>query len=518
MPSSHTHKNSVFSPALTWIGVLILGAGLTHSVAPGAAAFPAGVSSATTVFSSFNANQGVFTGGLRRDFTTGIEGFGRGAVSALGSLALERTLGEDENRRDEYQGSADSETVNQGGISTWQNTGMFFPRHDQTLLLTNTVGLSGDTATWSTRVESLVAGSMTNNRIVWDARLATGFVPVYTTLAGGVVLVSDSSGAHPTLAMKATSTAGELIWGGPGGVANPLTNGTLTPTVYVHSVESADFTISVVVTLVDHDPCSTATALDLAGQVAGVVGSTSETLTSCLVASTWSAPAGETTTLGLALLAPARELSSDQTRVLQVAGLPDGAQATEISGPHSALAFDLDVQDTVEPGNYQLSLLLITATTIGGVESVSEPFTATTDLTITPIAVPEPVVEPEPPAAVEQEETSDAETPEPPRATRVVSTPPVAENLAPETLERLTVPAPETTEPLLSPVIPDSRPSPDIPSEPYLGPIPLPFEKGVVTPPPPVVASTLLGATMVGALALGSLFAWLKRRRNRTRE
>jgi hypothetical protein len=71
--------------------------------------------------------------------------------------------------------------------------------------------------------------------------------------------------------MKATSTAGELVWGGPGGYLNPLTNGTLTPTAYVHSVESADFTISVVVTLIDHDPCSTGAALELAGQVAGVV-------------------------------------------------------------------------------------------------------------------------------------------------------------------------------------------------------------------------------------------------------
>lgn len=521
MPSSHTRTNTVFPPALTWIGVLILGSGLTHLVAPSATASSAGVSSATTVFQSFDGDQGVFTGGQRRDGATGINGFGQGAFSQLGSLAMERSLGVDENRRDEYLGFASSAEVNQGGTSTWQNTGMFFPRHDQTLLLTNTVGLSGDTTTWSTQVESLVAGSMTNNRIVWDARLAPSFVPEYTTQQGGVVLVSDSSGNHPTLAMKATSTAGELVWGGPGGYLNPLTNGTLTPTAYVHSVESADFTISVVVTLIDHDPCSTGAALDLAGQVAGVVASTSPALTSCLAPGSWSAPAGEKTTLGLTLLAPAQELSSDQTRVLHVEGLPDGASldATTLSGPLSSLSFDLDVSDTTEAGNYELSVLLLTATTIGGVESLSSPFTSVAQLTVTPLVVPEPVAEDEPPVVVESEEPGEPEPSGPPPATRPLNaSPPPAENPVPEALQRVRLPEPETREPLLAPVIPVPSTTPDSSSKPYLGPVPRPFEQGIPTPPEPVAAGTLLGVTMAGALALGSLFAWLRRRRNQTRE
>lgn len=521
MPSSHTRKNPVFPPALTWIGVLILGSGLTHSVVPSALASSAGISSATTVFSSFNADQGVFSGGQRRDFTSGLEGFGQGAFSALGSLAMERTLGEDENRRDEYLGSASSATVNQGGVSTWQNTGMFFPRHDQTLLLTNTVGLSGDTTTWSTRVESLIPGSMTNNRIVWDTRLAASFVPQYSTLAGGVVLVSDSSGTHPTVAMKATSTAGELVWGGPGGYLNPLTPGTLTPTVYVHSVDSVDFTISVVVTLVDHDPCSTSAALTLAGQVAGVVGSTSPTLSSCLAASTWSAPAGETTNLGLTLLAPAREIASGQTRVLQVEGLPAGARidATALSGANSSVSFDLDVSVATEPGNYELSLVLLTATSIGGVESFSEPLTSRSHLTISPLVVPEPAGEEEPPLVVEPAKPEEQETPgTPPPARSHSAPPPLAENPVPKALERVLLPKPETTEPLLSPVIPEPKTTPDSSPQPYLEPVPQPIDSDIVSPPPPVAASTLLGVTMAGMLGLGSLFAWLRRRRNRARE
>lgn len=507
MPSSHTHTHRVFPPALTWIGVLILGSGLSHSVAPSALASTPGVSSATTSFLAFDTKEGVFVGGQRRDFPTGVQGFGQGAFSSLGSLAMERGVSVEDNQRDEYVGSATSIGPNPGGISSWQNTGMFFPQHDQTLLLTNTVGLNGDTTTWSTRIESLLSGSMTNNRIVWDARLAESFVPVYTTQAGGVLLVSDSSGTHPTVAIKATSTAGDLVWGGPGGFLTPLTNGSRTPTVYVHSVSSLDFTLSVVVTLIDHDPCSATVALTLAGSVAGVVGSTSETLTSCLGAPAWSASAGATSTLGLALLPPARELSSNQIRVLEIWGLPDGATAEEISGTNASLSFALEVSDTTEPGSYPVSLLLRTVTTIGGVKSFSEPFTSSGNLTITPVVIPEP-------EAVEDRE---AEISAPPPATRSSgssATPSVTsrEEAVPKALKPVKLPEADAIEPLLSPVIPlsDSAPEPDP------EPVPKASEPSVVEPPTPAAASALLGVTMVGALALGTLFAMLKRRRNRS--
>jgi hypothetical protein len=333
---------------------------------------------------------------------------------------------------------------------------------------------------------------MNDNRIVWDARLPESFVPVYTTQAGGVVLVSDSSGMHPTVAMKATSTAGELVWGGPGGFLTPLTNGSRTPTVYVHSVSSLDFTLSVVVTLIDHDPCSAPAALTLADSVAGVVGSTSPTLTSCLGAPAWTAPAGKTSTLGLVLLPPARELSSNQTRVLEVDGLPGGTTAQEISGTNASLNFALEVSDTAEPGTYPVSLLLRTATTIGGVKSFSEPFTSAGTLVITPVVIPVP----------KGVGGGDPEI--------VVS----SKDDAPAALKRPKSPEPETLEPLLSPLIPLS----DSPLEPSLEPVPKPSEKSVVEAPTPVAASALLGVSMVGALALGSLFAMIKRRRNRSSE
>lgn len=502
---------------MTWLGVLILGSALAHSVVPSAVASTTGVSSATTSFSSIDGNQGIFTGGHRRDFTTGIQGFGQGVFRTVGSLALERTLGEDEIQRDEYQGSASSVAVNQGGSSTWHNIGMFFPRQDQTLLLSNTVGLTGDTATWSTRVESLLSGSMDNNRIVWEARLAESFVPVYTTQAGGVVLVSDSSGTHPALVMKATSTAGELIWGGSGGFSNPLTPGSRTPTVYVHSVQSADFTISVVVTLLDHDPCSTAAALTLAGQVAGVVGSTSPTITSCLGAATWTASAGETTTLSLSLGAPARELSGTQTRVLQIGGLPHGATSATISGTNSSLVFDLDVSDTTELGGYELSVVLLTATSVGGVEIRSEPFTSAAHLTITAIGMQGPVEDPV--GVVSEDDTGGREVSNPPLAPSANSPAPspTVTSEAPATREGLrgvTFGEGAGVEPLLTPVIP----LPTTPPETSFGPVPRPFEKSVVVPPTPALAGTLLGASMAGALALGSVVALLRRRRSQARE
>ena len=539
MSTTHTTHRATFSSLTTWIGVLILGSALLHSGASAGQAAQPGVSSATTTFSSFDAAQGVFTGGERRDFVTGLSGFGAPSFSAVGSLAMERTLSGNEIRRDEYVGSADSQSVNPGGTSSWTNSGMFFPRHDQTLLLTNSVGLTGDTATWATRVQSLISGSMNNNRIVWDARLADTFEPVYTSHAGGVLVVTDSSGNHPALAFAATTTAGVLVWGGPGGFETPLTNGSRTPSVYVHSVTSMDFTISVVVTLIDHDRCSTSAAADRAAVVAGVIGSASPSLTNCLASSTWSAPAGDITTLGLTLDPLARELSAGQTRVVEVAGLPQGTTAGDIQGSPSTLQFDLDVSDTVEPGSYDLSVLLVTSTLVGGVEHRSEPYSSTAQLTITPLVIPEPEPEPEPDPepepepAVEPEETDTEEVVEDlslmpevdensdeevqPVVIRQSSGGGSAPAPSPSNPEPLadSVPqaffiAPEVIEPRLSPTIPPV----EAPLEPYQGPTLKPYETPVIQPPTPVAAVTWLGATMMAVLALGSILGMMRRRRN----
>ena len=542
MHSTHQKKTTVFSPVTTWIGLLILASALLHPVVTPAQA-SSSVASATTSFSSFDQDQGVFTGGQRQDFPTGLRGFGSSTFLSLGMLAMERTLGETENRRDEFQGSSSSVALTQGGTSVWTTTGMFFPRADQTLLLTNTVGLENDTASWSTRVQSLISGSMTNNRIVWDARLVESFVPVYTTGTDGVLLISDSSGNHPAIALQASSTAGVLVWGGPGGFQTPLTNQSRVPTAYVHSVTSNDFIISVVMTLVDHDPCSAPEGLALAGQVAGVVGSHTPSITSCLETSTWSAAAGETTTLGLALAEPAREVSEGQTRVLEISGLPDGVTLGMVTGANSALEFDLSVSEAAPVGNYDVSVRLRTKTTIGGVDTLSEPFSADTTLTITPLVVPEPEPEPEPEAEPEvkpepeQEQEPEVEAEEAEESgeqeetvveveqTESVGTPVVANQSGggssiavdvvvpeqnPEVFLGPVFVEPDVLEPRLTPVVPGPVETP----EPYFEPIPVPSEAPETEAPEPMAASTWLGASMMAVLALGSLWGFLRRRRS----
>lgn len=528
MHSTHQKKTTVFSPATTWIGLLILASALIHPVVTTAQA-SSGVASATTSFSSFDQDQGVFSGGQRQDFPTGLRGFGASTFSSLGVVAMERTLGETENRRDEFQGSSSSVTLNQGGTSTWTTTGMFFPRADQTLFLTTTVGLDNDTATWSTRVQSLISESMTNNRIVWDARLVETFQPLYTTGANGVLLISDSSGNHPTIALQATSTDGVLGWGGPGGFQTPLTNQARIPTAYVHSVASNDFTISVVMTLIDHDPCSTSEGLVLAGQVVGVVGSQTPSITRCLETSTWTAPAGDTSTLGLKLAEPARELSEGQTRVLELSGLPNGVTLGVVTGANSGLQFDLSASEDTPAGDYDVSMMLVTKTTVGGVDTLSEPFSASTTLTISPLLVPEPEPEPEQEPEVEAEEAEESgeqeETVIDVPQTESTKTPVVAnqsgggspaavEVVVPEQTPEV-VPGPvfvepDVIEPRLSPVVPSPVETP----EPYSGPTPRPFEALETEAPEPVAASTWLGASMMAVLALGSLWGFIRRRRS----
>lgn len=514
-----------------------------------------GVSTSSVNFTELNAPDGIFTGGQKLDFATGIAGFGAGAFSALGRIGMERTLGVDENRREEYEGDLLSSSVNPGGVSTWVSNGVYFPRQDQTLVVTNNVRTEGDTVSWSTRVQSLLTGSMTNNRIVWDATLADSYTPVYSDLGGGVLVVIDSSDRHPALAIKASTTAGVVSWGGPGGFTTPLVNDTQQPTAYVYDTVAMDFTVSVVVTLLDHDPCSRDAAAARAAAIAGVIGSVTPSYTSCLGDAIWAGAAGVATTLGLELDPRASPLLANEVSNITVEGLPAGAAVSGLTPSESGYSLGLDLSVDTEPGEYDLAVLLLTTTTQHGVDSVSKPFRSTARLTVTPLFVPEPEPEPEPepipdpepePEVIEEpvvepevvDEPIVEPEPEPEIEPEVVDEPVVVQEEeviaatsptpaprsepAEEVVVVTVVPTPAVITPRLvfvEPIVPEtiSEREPEISDEDE-NPGPLlvakPFEPSVSLVPRPLEAGALLGASMVVAVLAGGLIAFLRRRRS----
>jgi hypothetical protein len=554
MTSSRSSHAPVFPKSFTWIGVLILGSALASQALPGAVAASLGVSTSSVNFTELSAPNGIFTGGQKLDFATGIGGFGAGAFSALGRIGMERTLGVDENRREEYEGDLLSSNVNPGGVSTWESNGIYFPRQDQTLVITNNVRTEGDTVSWSTRVQSLLTGSMTNNRIVWDATLADSYTPIYSDLGGGVLVVADSSGRHPALAIKASTTAGVVSWGGPGGFTTPLVNDTRQPTAYVYNTVAMDFTVSVVVTLLDHDPCSRDEALARAAIIAGVIGGVTPSYTSCLGDAIWSGAAGEVTTLGLELDPRASPLLANEVSNITVEGLPAGAEVSGFTPSESGFSLDLDLSVDTEPGEYDVAVLLLTTTTQNGVESVSKPFRSTARLTVTPLFVPEPEPEPIPdpepepevinepvvePEVVDEPIVEPEVAPEPEIEPEVVDEPvvepeeeviaapspaPAPRSVPAEEVVVFTVaPTPAVITPRLvfvEPIVPEAirEPEPETSDEDENpGPILVakPFEPSVSLVPRPLEAGALLGASMLVAVLAGGLIAFLRRRHSR---
>jgi len=510
MTSPKNSANPVFSRPLTWIGILILGSALASQALPSAVATSLGVATSSVSFSDLDAPNGIFSGGKKLDFSTGIAGFGDDAFLALGRIGMERTLGVDENRREEYEGELSSSSVAPGGVSSWVSSGMYFPHQDQTLLITNSTRADGDTVSWDTRVQSLFTGSMNNNRIVWDALLADTYNSVYSTGGPGVLVIVDSSGGHPTLVMRATSTAGEVLWGGPGGFETILVDGMKQPTAYVHQTVAADFTVSVVVTILDHDPCSQDAALAVATTVAGGVGTVTPSFTSCLSDAIWTGAVGEVTSLTIALDSRARPLSENQSRNITIGGLPAGALVDDLTPTSSGFSFTLDLPDDSEPGSLDLTVKILTTTEIGGVSSFSEPFRSTAQLTITPLVVPdqptEPVVleEPEIVAAAIEPVTRK-------RSPRSVELPGGDEELVPVT--------PSSPLVFVEPSVLDTtlQPIPKTPAQEH-NPTPLivakPFEPAVSLVPKPLGANTLLGVSMFAVVLAGGLLALLRRRRS----
>ena len=423
MTEKTRHTTSPFSATTSWVGILLLGAGLSSAfVSPTHASAP-GPQTASVEWASIDESLGVLSGGVQRDFATGVTGWQAPAFSALGALGIEWTSPTGTETRRGVSPDPGSQSPNPGGESSWSTPGYLSANPNNQIYSEQTVSISGNQVRFSFRHRSLSDESAINRRIYWVAGLSEGYLPVFTGQGSTSLLVRDASGAHPTLIMTATTTAGVASFEGGESLYTPLVDGDRNPTLYVIPGDSADFTMTITVGLVDSDPCSTGAAASFASSQAGTYGVVWESQQSCLQAPTWSTSADGSPSAALSLdfAAPYSPPAAPTTRTLTVAGLPDGVTWERQDDAGSSLIVTVTASEAVAPGDYPVELRTRESVSADGVTLLSRPSRVTGTLTVTaPVPAPEDPA-PEPAAGASAASPADGAEASPPAAAPVVS-------------------------------------------------------------------------------------------------
>ena len=84
-------RTATFSATTSWVGVVLLGAGLTQEGLPPSQATSPGPQTASVEYQGFDEYFGVLSGGVQRDFTSGQYGWQGPAFDALGMMGMEWT-------------------------------------------------------------------------------------------------------------------------------------------------------------------------------------------------------------------------------------------------------------------------------------------------------------------------------------------------------------------------------------------------------------------------------------------
>ena len=460
-----------------------------------------GPQTASIEFSEFDDFFGVLSGGRQTDFTTGTEGWQGPAFESLGMMGMEWTTALQTDMRRDISPDPGTANPSPGGESSWTTPGYLSANPLNQIFTEKTVSLSGNQVRFSMRHRSLGDESAFNRRVFWVAELATGYDPVYSGAGTSSVIITDASGAHPTVIMNVTTAAGTATFEGGESLHTPLINGDRSPTMYVIPGDSTDFTMEITVGIIDADPCSASAAASFAETQGGVFGQVWESMTACAAEATWSLTANgqESAPLALDFDSPYLAPTPPTTRTLDIQGFPEGVTWARAEDSGTALQVNLTAPTTVVPGTYALTWSSSDSVDSGGVTSLSRPSSGTVVLRVLPPPDPEPIASAPAPSA------PSPESPE--------STPAPVVIVEPET--PVAVPAPVT--PTLE--IPSFIPPPVVVSEdpPPLSPKRVPRFVGEVEPviPEPLNAGAWWGLG-TGLLASGGIIAALRRRFRRT--
>ena len=501
MTQQTTPRTSSFSARTSWVGVLLLGAGLSQMALPPSQATSPGPQSASLEFSHIDDSFGVLSGGRQTDFNTGTTGWQGPAFESLGMMGIEWTTSLQEHLRRDISPDPATASPSPGGESTWTTAGYLSADPTNQLYTDKIISLTGNQVRFSLRHRSLADEPESNRRLYWIAELAAGYDPVYSGAGTSSVVITDASGLHPTVIMHVTTVAGTATFEGGNSLHTPLVDGDRSPTMYVLPGDSTDFTMEITVGILDADPCSASAAASFAETQGGVFGQVWESMTACAAEATWSLTANgqESAPLALDFDSPYLAPTPPTTRTLDIQGFPEGVTWTRAEDSGTALQVNLTAPTTVVPGTYTLTWSSSDSVDSGGVTSLSRPSSGTVVLRVLPPPDPEPIASASAPSA------PSPESPE--------STPAPVVIVEPET--PVAVPAPVT--PTLE--IPSFIPPPVVASEdpPPLSPKRVPRFVGEVEPviPEPLNAGAWWGLG-TGLLASGGIIAALRRRFRRT--
>ncbi len=485
----------VFSCWVSWLGIIILGAGVSSASLAGAHASAPAIQSASVRWSGIDIAGGVLQGGTPVTFTSGIHGWTGSAFSSAGTFGLEWAYGGDPARRMEYQGNTENSSLTAGGTSEWTTAGNVSSDPRNAIFVRETVSVAGNAASFLIQLEPIDGDVMAGKRIYWAATLPPGFDSEFSVAGESTLVATDASHTYPTLVIHATSGAGSVTWGGPDIYTDPLSNGDLTPTAYVHSTSEENYAITITIGVVDRDPCSAGAASAFASSKAGIWGETWSALTSCLQAPTWTVLAdGTSTNVVLETGVPTENLPAGEMTTVSISGLPSGASFSVGGNAGTTTTVSMTAGRAVAPGTYFPSITRTTETTTGGVVVVSRSDTVVGTLVVgegealaaptqpsspSRAATPTPeVVAPQPPVAADP----------PPAAAPTVITPEVIEEVAP-TIDV----SPEPSTPLE-----EREPAFLTPRESYV--------------PETSAASAWLGLGVLGVMLAGGFIAYLRRR------
>ena len=500
----------VFSRWVSWVGILLLGAGVVSATpAPSVATAPA-LATSSLQFSALSQSAGTLSGAAPVVYSSGVGGWGGAPLSAVGPLGLEWDVDGSTGRR-AYQGSTESESFTPGGVSSWVGAGSLARSPRETLFVRQTVQAEGNSVRFTMALEPIDDDVLQGRRLYFSTTLAGGYASEFSGAGTSTLVVTDTSHTHPTLVLHASSGEGVLTWSGPDSFTDRLSNGDVAPTLYLHSSNTDEFTFSVTVGVIDRDPCSATDAASFALTKAGSLGETWAARTSCLQAPTWSVIADgepETSTLdtGLSL----EGLAADTSINLAFSGLPDGVTISRRADSGTAAGVTITADNSVTPGTYSPVVTRTRHVTTGGVTTVSQPDSVTGSLTIS--AAPPPVIEEveeaplaeeEPPAREPASPRSETTPPSPVIPDITVEDPPAAPPA--RIVEEVSEPEPIALEP---PPVADTKPQPTWPDPSYL---PL-FEPAI---PEPVNAGAWLGTSLAAVALGGGLLGFFRRRKVR---
>ena len=508
----------VFSRWVSWLGILILGAGVASATPTSSVAAAPALATSSLEFSALSSSLGTLSGAAPVAFDSGIRGWGVAPLSTLGPLGLEWDDAGSIGRR-AYQGSTESENFSPGGASSWVGAGSVARSPRETIFVRQTVRVEGNTMRFTMALEPIDGNVLESRRLYFSTSLAGGFASDFRGAGTSTLVVTDTSHTHPTLVLHASSGQGVVTWGGAESFTDPLSNGDLTPTLYVHSTASDEFTLSVTVGVVDRDPCSADNAVAFAQSKAGSLGEAWPAQTSCLQAPTWNLVAdGEPTVATVDTGLPLGGLPEETSVALEFSGLPEGVTISRGTDSGTQAGFSLSAEASVTPGIYTPTITRTRREILGGVTTISQPDTVTGSVTISAAPVPPPPpapeeVEEEPVA--EPEATAPVREPASPRNSSQAPAPVVPEvvaDVAPKVPPARVAEETADPEPVAAEVPPAVDPEPE-----YTWPDPRDVRVAEPQIPEPVNAGAWLGVSLA-AVALGGGWLGFWRRRKARRD